>query len=185
VNITPDAKTRRAIKFWLDCLQIVTVFLAVAVAGIQWHEFNVERAERARIQDQQARDQLAATKRELERPYQERKLAIYLDAARVLAHLAASPNVEKQRTEARFWELYWGELAFVESQTADEKVGEPSVEHLMVTFCEAYFDPGRCSTANAGRDSRTGQRTPIEAAAIELALQASKEIRDRAAQVGK
>jgi hypothetical protein len=33
-------------------------------------------------------------------------------------------------TEARFWELYWGELAFVETQ---------QVADLMVTFCLKHF----------------------------------------------
>jgi hypothetical protein len=35
---------------------------------------------------------------------------VYLDAARVLAHLAATPDVDREKTEARFWELYWGSL---------------------------------------------------------------------------
>ena len=127
----PTKTNREAIRFWLDCLQIFTVVVGIFAVADTFYRYT---------QDQKA--QVAAIKRELERPYLEKKLALYLDAARVLAHLANSPDVDRATTEARFWELYWGELAFVESRTEDEKenkdVGK-SVESLMVNFCREFF----------------------------------------------
>jgi hypothetical protein len=38
------------------------------------------------------------------------------ETARVLAHLGSTPDVEKEKDEAQFWELYYGELPFVESK---------------------------------------------------------------------
>jgi hypothetical protein len=169
----PTKANREAIRFWLDCLQIVTVVAGVVAVGGTFYSNSM--AEQARLNEQAQRDteQLAAIKRELERPYQEKKLALYLDAARVLAHLAASPNVEKESTEARFWELYWGELAFVESRTIDEaKDGPPSVEKLMVQFCKQYFKE-RCDKSES------------QAAAIKMATQASKEVRDLWEKIGQ
>ena len=93
----PKQATQKAMKFWLDCLQIVTVVggVSTAVATFVYHS----QAERNRAieQDQRAKDQLAATQRELQRPYEEKKLNLYLDAARVLAHLATAPSVDREK----------------------------------------------------------------------------------------
>jgi hypothetical protein len=152
----PTKVNREAIRFWLDCLQIVTV-----VAGV------VALATTFIFKYQEEREQLAAVKRELERPYQEKKLALYLDAARVLARLATGPTLEKEATEARFWELYWGELALVESDR---------VQGLMVKFCKKYFDPARCTTSDDKSKTK---------AAINLAQRASKEVRKRWETIGQ
>lgn len=178
----PTRSTRVAIKFWLDCLQVVTVVGAVITAATTFYYHNQEQRAQQAEQTRRLIEQNDRAKRELELPYDEKKLSLYLDAARVLAHLASSPSVDKEATEARFWELYWGELAFVESQTADEESGgpKPSVERLMVEFCNQYFEPSRCTSANAGNQARVG-----EAAAIRMARQASKEIRKRWESVGQ
>jgi ribosomal protein L14E/L6E/L27E len=185
----PNEQTRGAVKFWLDCLQVVTVVAGVFTATLTIVKYindqkvlAADHKQRETDRDERAKQQLAALKRELQRPYEEKKLNLYLDAARVLAHLAASPSIDKEKTEARFWELYWGELAFVESTTAEEKQGgPPSVERLMVVFCHQYFqnDPsGRCSKEDVGgpggimKVSTTGEKQ-----AIDMARQASKEIR--------
>ncbi|MCK1354635.1 hypothetical protein IVB56_27195 [Bradyrhizobium sp. CW7] len=222
----PKEETRTAIRFWLDCLQVVTVAGGVLAALITWSNFkaDTEKArleqenraqarvdleeQRHREQEQRARDQeqrsieqekrskeqLEATKRELRRPYQERKLSLYLDASRVLAHLAATPDINKDATEARFWELYWGELAFVESSVSEEERGgpRPSVEGLMVQFCHRYFDPQRCVKAGSGgpdSQSTSGSTkmvgAPGQMEAIDLARNASKEIRDEWEKLGK
>jgi hypothetical protein len=191
----PDEQTRGAVKFWLDCLQVLTVIGGVITASVtivgyvnEQQARAIEQEERAEAQEQRAKDQLAAAKRELQRPYEEKKLDLYLDAARVLAHLATSPGVDTERTETRFWELYWGELAFVESTAADEDTGgpRPSVERLMVAFCQQYFGDERCSDqagaagAAPPKTARQGKRQ-----AIEMARQASKEIRDRWERLGR
>ena len=180
----PSEDTRTAIAFWLGCLQIVTVIAGVSTAAATFFYHSQAEQQRAIDQDQRAKDQLAALQRELQRPYQEKKLNLYLNAARVLAHLAASPSVDREKTEARFWELYWGELAFVESRTDDEAPTRPSVEHLMVQFCELYFGKDRChgKAAEEPGGMTTAVRTDIERAAvtkaaIDMARQASDEIR--------
>jgi hypothetical protein len=75
-------------------------------------------------------------------------------------------------TEARFWELYWGELAFVETQ---------QVADLMVTFCLKHFASDESKLAKCRtRGSRDLHSPPtLEAAAINMSQEASKEIRDR------
>jgi hypothetical protein len=190
----PKEETRVAIKFWLDCLQVVTVIVGVVTAAVTFLNYSkeqqsqaAEEGRRVAEQNKHAKEQLDAVRRELERPYQERKLSLYLDAARVLAHLASSPHNNKEATEARFWELYWGELAFVESRTEGEKNNGPlSVEHLMVQFCHEYFDPSRCTKGGSPSAGSTKVRsTPTEAAAINMARQASEEIRDRWENIGR
>jgi hypothetical protein len=204
----PKQETRAAIKFWLDCLQVVTVAGGVILAWIAWSNFKGEaqarldleeqryreQEQRAIEQEKRSKEQLEATKRELQRPYQERKLSLYLDASRVLAHLAATPDINKDAIEARFWELYWGELAFVESTVSEEDRGgpKPSVERLMVVFCHQYFTPDRCVKGGSrGPDSNvpTGVAKVMgargEAEAIDLAPRASKEIRDEWEKLGK
>jgi hypothetical protein len=178
----PSEQNRTAIRFWLDCLQVVTVVAGVSTAVATFVYHGIEERHRADDQASHAREQLDNARRELERPYQEKKLQLYLDAARVLAHLATSPSVDKDHTEARFWELYWGELAFVESTTAEEASGpNPSVESLMVRFCRQYFAPERCSSGG-GAATRTSAG---EDAAINMARAASKEIRDQWTPAGK
>jgi hypothetical protein len=197
MRLVPDAESRAAIKFWLGCLQAVTVIVGVVSAYFtfaaytsQQEQYIIEQKSRAQAQEQRAKEQLEATIRELERPYQEKKLALYLEAARVLAHLASRSDVNKEQTEARFWELYWGELAFVESTTAGESQQEnrPSVERLMVEFCHEYFPPGECAPADDTSDASGAEKTrtsSIEKAAINMARQASKEIRDRWERLGE
>jgi hypothetical protein len=190
----PTKANREAIRFWLDCLQIVTIVAGVIAVAITFNERQQREKERVAAEDNRAteqaqreKEQLAAIKRELERPYEEKKLALYLDAARVLAHLAASPNVDKESTEARFWELYWGELAFVESRTEYETKGgpKPAVERLMVEFCQTYFGPDRCAKSDRASKDPDQRTNPAEEAAINMARQASKEVRDRWEKIGQ
>src|SRR5262245_55239660 len=164
----PTKANREAIRFWLDCLQIFTVVVGILAVAGTFYQY---------AQDQKA--QVAAIKRDLERPYQEKKLALYLDAARVLARLANSPDddVERPSTEARFWELYWGELAFVESRTKDETMDGPkSVESLMVKFCHEFF---------GAQDMRCSSPNDKVAAAIKTARRASKEVRKQWKKIGQ
>ena len=175
----PDEPTRIAVKFWLDCLQALTVVagIIVATSTVLYHH-------------RQQAQYLAATTRELQQPYEEKKLALYLDASRVAAHLAATPDLDREKNEARFWELYWGELAFVESRKTDEANGgpTPSVETLMIDFCHTYFSPSsRCHTKTAVDEHpvEKDSTNTREKAAIDLAHQASKEIRMRWEELGK
>jgi type II secretory pathway pseudopilin PulG len=183
----PNESNRTAIKFWLDCLQVLTIIAGVAsaVGTFIYHSIDernraVEQANRAqehaREQAKQEQEHMKNARMELQRPYLEKQLNLYLDTARVLAHLASSPSVDKEKTEARFWELYWGELAFVESLTKDEKTGGPvSVERLMVRFCRTYFSNDQCASSNNPPQSPPGSVN----AAIEMSRGASKEVHDQ------
>jgi hypothetical protein len=71
--------------------------------------------------------------RELRKPYDEKQLNFYTDAARVAAHLAIVEEA-KLKTDPnylQFWELYWGELPFVESA---------EVRARMQVFCHIRFE---------------------------------------------
>ena len=102
---------------------------------------------------------------ELSRPYYEKQLDLYLESARVAARLAALKKDDPSYPETvnRFWELYWGELAFVESE---------SVERLMVEICRTYVSPENKSRCTSSPDSHQGQ-------ALALAHHESQEIRRR------
>src|SRR5262245_14722465 len=112
-----------------------------------------------------ASQQRDAIRRELRKPYDEKQLSLYLDAARVLAHLSATPDYEPEKTQARFWELYWGELAFVESG---------HVASLMVAFCKKNFELEKCNTP---RPLEPLEASTLQGAAISMSHEASKEIR--------
>jgi len=131
--LNPSEPVRGIVKFYSELLQALAIIVAGLWAAFTYHNQSIEQAANAR-------NQSAAVERELRRPYNEKKLTLYLDAARVAAHLTASPNSsDRAQTETRFWELYWGELAFVES-TGDKS----SIETLMVAVCERVFSKDRC-----------------------------------------
>jgi len=78
------------------------------------------------------------------RPYYEKQLSLYLDAARVAAHLAANPATpERDKLVARFWELYWGELAFVESRST----GRRPASSMSTTSCRRLIRSGEVDPA--------------------------------------
>jgi hypothetical protein len=159
----PSRQTRTNIKFYADVLQALAIIAAGLWAAFTYHVQSREQAQRAK-------EQAEAIQRELQRPYDEKKLSLYLDAARVLAHLAANPSsTEKTKMETRFWELYWGELAFVETQTNEPGVAQPSIEGLMVRFCHQYFGVAKCHASD----------NPNLVNALLLSHQASREIKDR------
>ena len=150
--VMPSKSTQELVKFVLTALQAIAIFCSVPIAVATY--YNNSAAERDR--SEKARQ---AVERELQRPYFEKQLALYLEAAKVVSHLATSTS-NKEQFEDRFWQLYWGELAFVESS---------EIAASMVSFCRTHFsDQSKCNAAGGKRLS-----------AIELARQGSKEVRDR------
>jgi hypothetical protein len=131
----PSQSVRDSVKFYSEFLQAMAIITAGLWGAWTYHVQSNEQNERAK-------ESAAAVERELQRPYNEKKLALYLEASRVSARLAATPKgPERSELEARFWELYWGELAFVESTgTAG------SVEKLMVHVCHQLFKNEQCHT---------------------------------------
>jgi hypothetical protein len=107
--------------------------------------------------------------RESQKPFLERQLAFYFEAAKVTAKLATLPPVPTGEDFAkhkaledwawarrRFWELYWGELGVVES---------PEVASAMVDFGKALGDVEKC--ADAGGDC-IGKQKALEGHSISL-----------------
>jgi len=107
--------------------------------------------------------------RELRKPFDEKQLGFYADAARVVAHLATVVDDDKAKADgnfARFWELYWGELPLVES---------PNVRKRMIAFCAVRFpSTGLCGT---GQQEKTGDDRVRAAIAISDAAKCEVEER--------
>ena len=104
----PSEQTRAVVKFYAQVLQAAAIVLGGGWAVVNYHN-------QIKQQTQEALDHKDAVERELRKPYDEKQLNLYIEAARVVADLATLPEgEERQKATQRFWELYWGELAFVE-----------------------------------------------------------------------
>ena len=134
----------------------------------QQHDAQREAASRAK--------QEADTRRiEAQRPFLEKQLALYFEAAQVAGRLAAlTPDDKSWRDiEQRFWALYWSELSMVE----DERV-----EAAMVNFGEqlSNYMSRRKTTKDRGQpfDETEGKRN-LDNSSYELAhaIRASIEAR--------
>jgi hypothetical protein len=141
----PSTRTRRIITYYAQVVQTVAIIIGGTVA-LWWYG------------------------KQLEAPYDEKQLNLYIEAGKVAADLAKlprGPGLERAKAEQRFWELYWGELPFVESHYAVR--GELSIEARMVRLCEAIFDKKECQPRTA---------VSLEACAIRLSILASNEIQE-------
>lgn len=160
VETTSEAKgsrLRAKIKFTSEILQVVGV-----VCSAIWVAFTY--ADNSRTQND-------ATIRELRRPYQQKKLDLYVEASRVVAHLSAIPNdPDRAKTEARFWELYWGDLALVQSTPFDENgiTMQYSVQRLMSNFCYETFTKEQCGIRRNDSKQRAG---------VDFVMTASREVK--------
>jgi hypothetical protein len=104
-----DKEAREKLDLLFKFLQLIVIFV-----GVGWTAFT-----------------FADTRyRELRKPFDEKQLVLYAEAGRVIAHLSMAPNVDKDKTEAEFWELFWGQLPLIES---------PEVTRLMEQFCTIAF----------------------------------------------
>jgi hypothetical protein len=113
---------------------------------------------------------------ELSQPFYQKQLDVYAESSRVVARLAIITKEDPtyRETITRFWELYWGDLALVESQTSEAAnySDEKSVEQLMVAACLKYVsadDPNKCTSTSG---------TPFEQA-ITLAHRQRDELQRR------
>jgi len=76
-----------------------------------WH---VTQRDKRRSEHRDA-ERLAETRRiEATRPFLEKQLVLYGEAALICGRIASSPT--ESNAIARFWELYWGELALFENE---------------------------------------------------------------------
>ena len=109
-------------------LKLATILGALAsfLWGVyQWREKSSQELQ-ARIQDSA---RLVETRRiEATKPFLERQLALYSEITKVAAQVATYGSSDTgKKAQARFWELYWGELALVENQaveTAMKRMGD-------------------------------------------------------------
>jgi hypothetical protein len=128
------------------------------------------------MQQQQQRAASAIAIRESQKPFLERQLAFYFEAARVTGKLATlTPNKSVANQDQpvsedwawarrRFWELYWGELAAVES---------PEVARAMVQFGNGLHEIEKCVDKG---DSCIGRQDSLTGASIQLAHQIRESI---------
>lgn len=102
----------------------------VAALTFAWGVYQYFHNQRIK-QDQLAREREAEAERrriESTRPFLERQLQLYSEATRAAAAIAAPASGDaKAAAKARFQELFWGELAMVESL---------DVEQAMIAFRE-------------------------------------------------
>lgn len=77
-----------------------------------WQDKSNKELAQARFESQK----YAETRRiEAAKPFLERQLALFTEATRVVAQIAVAPAAPgSDKLKARFWQLYWGELALVE-----------------------------------------------------------------------
>jgi hypothetical protein len=155
---------------------IAVVFAGLWTAGtwfyIQWQQSTAAAA--AEISRREQATQIAI--RESQKPFLERQLAFYFEAAKVTAKLAtltlgkSATNQDQPVHEdwawarGRFWELYWGELAAVES---------PEVARAMVHFGNGLSELEKC--VNKG-DSCIESQNSLQAPSIQLAHEIRESI---------
>lgn len=103
------------IKDWLPSLTVVVGAIWALYKYLD-HQEEVQR--NAKIQS----ENLAITRRiEAQKPFLEKQLRLYFEAAEVAGRLATlKPENEKWETnENRFWQLYWSELSVIETSEVE------------------------------------------------------------------
>jgi hypothetical protein len=149
----PSKETREVIKLWVDCAQLLTILATIGGIALTFYLSQDTRA------------------RELRKPYEEKQLNLYLEAAKIAARMGKDVGDNRpidQTVKDRFWELYWGELPFVES---------PEVRALMENICRVHFPP-LTKDQPCGFPEKKSTDDRIRAA-MDLALCASKQIKAR------
>jgi hypothetical protein len=101
------------IQAWLPVLTVVV--------GALWglYTFIDHQKEVAREADRQQSQQAATRLLEAQKPFLEKQLALYFEAAQVVGKLVTLKpgDTEWGNNENRFWQLYWSELSMVEDGT--------------------------------------------------------------------
>ena len=96
-------------------LKMISPLLAVAV--FFWGIYTYQETAKQKLIAQKADAKHTAETRRIEatRPYLNKQLQLYTEAAKVTATIATSANSQEvEKAIKRFKELYWGELALVE-----------------------------------------------------------------------
>ncbi|MBO4226635.1 hypothetical protein [Bradyrhizobium neotropicale] len=112
----------------------IAVIVGAAWTVLTWWD---QRSEQFRSDEARKTEALQVALRESQKPFLERQLGFYFEAAKVTGTLATRDRQDQEWASARkrFWELYWGELGVVES---------PEVASAMVAFGQALGDLEKC-----------------------------------------
>jgi hypothetical protein len=132
---------------------------------VQQRESQIAFAENAK---REARTQIVQS----QRPFLEKQLALYFEAAQVAGKLTVFTPDDKEwdPTESRFWELYWSELSMVEDR---------DVERAMVIFGDCLHDytSARARAKNQKKPFEDLQeKHALDSASLDLAHQIRKSI---------
>ncbi len=112
--------------------------LIVLVVGGGWTAFTylTARADEARKAEDARAGEAKTALRESQKPFLEKRLEYYTEAATVTATIARSKDPRKvAQARERFWTLYWGPLALVENEGVDQ---------AMVQFGNCLQDRKHC-----------------------------------------
>jgi hypothetical protein len=128
IPLPPETISRRLLGVVQAWLPVLTV-----VVGALWGLYTYLAHEREVAQSNTSQERRATRNVEARKPFLEKQLALYFEAAQVLGKMVTiTPDAgEWPGVERRFWELYWSELAMVEDKT---------VEAAMVEFSRHLFD---------------------------------------------
>ena len=134
-------------------IKIATLVGAIAsfLWGVyQWREKSAQELQ-AQIQNS---ERLVETRRiESTKPFLERQLALYSEATKTAAQVATQGSSEAGRkAQARFWELYWGELALVENRSVEAAMKRMG-DALRTGAPTAELEQAALAVAHACRDS--------------------------------
>jgi hypothetical protein len=116
------------VQGWLPVLTVVVGAMWALYTYID-HQKEIER-EAAR----QAAKEAVTRKLEVQKPFLEKQLALYFEAAQVTGRLATRKPGDKvwEDNEDRFWQLYWSELSMVETRAVEAamvKVGATLLDY--------------------------------------------------------
>jgi hypothetical protein len=102
---------------WLKILALVGALASFAWGVYQWRVTSIQQLAQAKGEA----DRLAASRKiEATKPFLERQLKLYTEAAQTAATLSTTADTrERAKATRRFWELYWGELALVENREVE------------------------------------------------------------------
>ena len=112
---------------------ILLQFLSVigAIGSFLWGVYQWKDKVKRDLEQRHIEAKQIAETRKLEatRPFLDKQLTLYIETIQIVAKIATlEASEEREQVLKRFWELYWGELALVES---------PKVERAMREFAYA------------------------------------------------
>jgi hypothetical protein len=117
-----------------------------------WRDQSISRLRQTETEN----ERLAESRRvEATKPFLERQLKLYTEAAQVAALIATSSDASTVvKSTERFWQLYWGELALVENR---------EVEAAMVQYGTALDNPtDRATLRQRSLDLATACRRSLD-----------------------